>query len=384
MSSLLRSAFIPGLLIGLLLGLVLAGFDAPPFDDRERSLSEEAIEVIEQSYFHNPDSGKLDDASVEGMVGQLRKRYDDRFSHYFDPKMLERFEAATEGRFSGVGMAVNEVKRGLRVARVYPDTPAAGAGIEEGDVIVAVDGDDLSGVPARLAAAKIKGKPGTEVSLRVQQADGETREMDIERAEVRIPAAQGELRQFDGEKIAYVQLMTFSEGAHGELRDEVEKLYRRGAQGLVLDVRGNGGGLLNEGILTSSVFVEKGLIVATEGRTQPRREYEAVGDALEPRPTAVLINEDTASAAEIFAAALADHGVAELVGARTFGKGTFQEVIGLEHGGALDLTVGEYVTSEGESLAGAGIKPDVRVKDDPKSKSDEALRRALREVAAGL
>ena len=139
-------------------------------------------------------------------------------------------------------------------------------------------------------------------------------------------------------------------------------------------------------MLTSSVFIEDGVIVSTSGRTQPQTDYEAVGGALDPQPMVVLIDRNTASAAEILAAALSERGLATLVGTRTFGKGTFQEVIELDHGGALDLTVGEYLTSDGESLAGKGIRPGVRASDRRGTPSDEGLRRGLdvlgRELAA--
>ena len=378
------NAFIPGLLVGLLAGLLLAAAGVVPFIGDDETLSDEAERVIEESYWKDPPPRALGDASVEGMVDELRRRFDDRFSHYFDPETLEDFRASTSGRFSGVGMAVSEVKQGLRVSLVYPDTPAEAAGINEGDVIVAVDGERLAGVGANAAAAKIKGPRGSEVVLTVKSGKGPPRQVTVERAEVRIPAVDGEIREVDGHEIAYVTLLTFSEGAHAELRSEVERLDRRGAEGLVLDLRGNGGGLLNEAVLTSSVFVENGVIVATEGRASPQHDYRAVGDALPPRPTAVLVNRDTASAAEILAAALSDHGLAELVGERTFGKGTFQEVIELENGGAIDLTIGEFVTSEGRSLANKGIKPQVRVPDDGDPTPDEALREGLDVVAGQL
>jgi carboxyl-terminal processing protease len=270
------------------------------------------------------------------------------------------------------------VKQGLAVTTVFEDTPAENAGIREGDVIRAVDGKSIAGEPADVATAMIKGPPGTTVELRVlTPRTGRTRAVSVERAEVRVPIVEGELRRVGGRKVAYVQLGGFSEGAHGELRAEVERLYRRGAKGLVLDLRGNGGGLLNEAVLTSSVFIEDGVIVSTSGRTQPDQDYRAVGDALDPRPTVVLINRDTASAAEILASALGERGLAKIVGTRSFGKGSFQEVIELESGGAIDLTVGEYLTSEGRSLAGEGIRPEVKTKDDLQTPDDEALRRGL-------
>jgi len=382
-----RSGLLTGLLIGALGGAIVAGLaiKLSGILGEDQSLSDEASEVIEENYFREPSPRKLGDDSVNGMVNELRKRYDDRFSHYFNAGALRQFEAQTSGKFTGVGLGVVETKDGLRVGQVYRDTPAEAAGIKTGDIITAADGDDLKGLNAEAAAAKIKGPPGTEVTLTVRpEGGGKAEELDVERAEVRIPAVRGEIKRVDGREIAYVQLATFSEGAHAELREEVEKLYRRGAEGLVLDLRGNGGGLLNEAVLTSSIFVEDGVIVATEGRQKPREEYEAVGDAVKPRPAAVLVDENTASAAEILTAALADYGLAEVVGGRTYGKGTFQEVIELENGGALDLTVGEYLTSKDISLAGKGIKPDFAAEDRPETKPDEALDAALGEVEKQL
>ncbi|MGZ8666385.1 MAG: S41 family peptidase, partial [Solirubrobacterales bacterium] len=184
--------------------------------------------------------------------------------------------------------------------------------------------------------------------------------------------------------VAYVRLLAFSSGAHAELRDEVERLDKKGAKGLVLDLRGNGGGLLEEAVLTSSVFVEDGVIVSTEGRTEPRNTYEAVGDSVPERPMVVLINGDTASASEILTAALSDAGLATIVGEKSYGKGSFQEVIELENGGALDLTVGEYLTRDGDSINGIGIKPDLRAPDRPATRPDEGLRRALMLLDADL
>jgi carboxyl-terminal processing protease len=380
-----------GLIVGVLAGLWL-GARADRIEPLgellgdEQSLSDEALEVIGESYFRGVDESKLEDASVREMVQELRRSYDDRFSHYFNARQLERFDQATSGRFSGIGLSVLEVNRGLRVASVFDHTPAAEAGIEEGDVIVGVDGHSIAGEPANAATARIKGPPGTEVELEVEKSGGGTETISLRRAEVRVPAVQGELREAGGEEVAYVRLAGFSEGAHGELRDEIERLYSRGANGLVLDLRGNGGGLLDEAVLTASVFIEDGVIVSTSGRTQAETDYEAVGGALDPQPTVVLIDRNTASAAEILAAALSERGLATLVGTRSFGKGTFQEVIELDQGGALDLTVGEYLTSDGKSLAGKGIRPDVRARDRRGTPPDEALQRGLavlgRELAA--
>jgi carboxyl-terminal processing protease len=362
---------------GIFVGARSDGLDGLLTDDRGE-LSEEALDVIEDNYFRSVDAGDLEDASVEGMVRELRRRYGDRFSHYFDPRAFERFQQATQGSFSGVGLSVTEIPRGLRVATVFKGSPAREAGIRVGDVITAVNGEEIAGEDAELSTAKIKGRPGTDVTLTVlRPSEGNSREIELERARLQIPAVEGALKRSDGRPVAYVRLLAFSRGAHAELRQEIERLDRSGAEGLLVDLRGNGGGLLTEAVLASSVLVEDGTIVSTEGRHQGGRNFEAVGDALEERPTVVLINGDTASASEIMTASLREAGLAQVVGERSFGKGTFQEVIPLDGGGALDLTVGEYETRSGRSLSGEGIQPDFPVEDRPGTRPDEGLRRAL-------
>jgi carboxyl-terminal processing protease len=381
-------AFARGLWVGVVAcaALVFALTQLTSLFEGEPSPGEQAREVIEANYFRDVDSEVLEEASVRGMVDELRRRYDDRFSHYFGPKALDQLEDATSGRFSGVGLTVSEVDQGLRVAEVLPNAPAQRAGIEAGDLILAVDGESIAGRPAEVSSARIKGPPGTEVELRVKPAaGGGARQIELRRAEVRVPAVDGEIRRTgeggNGEEIAYVRFATFSEGAHGELRDTIERLYREGAEGLVLDLRGNGGGLLNEAILSAGVFIEDGVVVSTSSRASGQEDHEALGTALDPRPTVVLVNRDTASAAEILAAGLADYDLATLVGTRTYGKNTVQEVIRLDAGGALDLTIGEYVTSEGESLAGDGVRPNVEARDDPATPDrDEALDVAIAEL----
>src|SRR5688572_13029770 len=250
------------------------------------------------------------------MVRELRDRFKDKFSHFFTPRQLKQFEEVTSGRFSGVGLTVTGTKRGLRVASVLPNTPAEKAGLEEGDEIVAVDGRSIAGVPERVSTARIKGRPGTEVELRIDpaRAGEQTRTLEIERADVRVPVVEGELRKTAGKQVGYVRFAAFSEGAHGELRAEIERLVRQGAEGILLDLRGNGGGLLNEAVLTASIFVDEGVIVKTRSRTQGNRTYDAEGDAIDAPPMVALINRDTASAAEILTAALDHYGIARVVG----------------------------------------------------------------------
>jgi carboxyl-terminal processing protease len=354
-------------LIGFVLGLIVAAvgvFAYTQLHDDSDPVTE-ARSVIEDNYFKATDSTQLNDDSINGMVNAIKKRYDDKFSHYFNPEQLKAFESSTSGRFSGVGLTVTEVPRGLRVARVFPDTPAARQGLRVGDVIIGVNGESIKGVSSDVSTAKIKGPAGTDVDLRIDPVSGPPRNVTLERADVRIPAVEGRLVHSDGHKLGYIYFGTFSAGAHGELRNELERLYRAGAEGAVLDLRGNGGGLLNEAVLCASIFIDHGVIVSTESRTQGDRSYDAVGDAIDPHPMVVLVDDNTASAAEILTAAMKYYDVATVVGTHTYGKGTFQEVIHLPSGGALDLTIGQYLPADGKSILGTGVKPEVHAVDNP-------------------
>jgi carboxyl-terminal processing protease len=382
-----RPGFTTGFLAGGVVALAIAAL-VITFTDSEvggDELTDQAREVIEANYWREVDSAKLEEASVRGMVEDIKKRTDDRFSHYFTPDDFAEFNQATSGQFTGVGLTVTEVPRGLRVASVIPDSPAEQAKLGVGDVIEAVDGDSIAGRSSEVSTARIKGEAGTEVELQVDPAGpAKRRDVTLERAEVRIPAASGRIERTGGDRVAYVRYATFSRGASEELKAEIQRLFARGATGLVLDLRGNGGGLLNEAIQSASLFVEDGDVVTTRSRTRGTQVYDALGDALDPRPTVVLINRDTASAAEILSAAIQSYDLGTIVGEPSFGKGTFQEVLTLPAGGALDLTIGEYLTADDVSLAGKGVQPDERGVDDPRTEPDEGLDEALRILAPEL
>jgi carboxyl-terminal processing protease len=347
--------------------------------DSEGRLYEEALDTIAENYYREVDKDKLFD---EGMAAGIES-LDDRFSAYFDPKQYKEFEEATEGAFEGVGMSVNEVPRGLRVLTVYDDSPAQRGGIKKGDLIVSVGGKSLAGRTSQEATTQIKGPAGTEVTLGVISGDKPARDVTLERARVDVPAVEAEMRRLGDRKFAHVRLAGFTSGAHGQVREAVDKLLDEGAEGVVLDLRDNGGGLLNEAVLTSSIFVGDGTIVSTKGLHRPRRVFEAEGTPIDRDvPVVVLVNENSASASEIVTGALQDRGRAEVVGETTFGKGVFQEIRRLTNGGALDITVGEYFTPDGRNLGGKGVEPDVKAVDDPKTKRDEGLQEALEVVAA--
>jgi carboxyl-terminal processing protease len=285
-------------------------------------------------------------------------------------------------------MEVNEDRRGLRVTRVFPGAPAARGGIQRGDLVVAVDGRSLAGKSSAVSSALIRGRPGTPVTLTVVSG-GQRRDVHLRRARVDAPSVQSSLRTVRGHKLGVVALSSFTVGAHGEVRAAVDRLLHRGAQGIVLDLRDNGGGILDEAVLVASVFIPDGTVVSTDGRTRGRRVYRATGSAIPTRiPLVVLVDRGTASASEIVAGAIQDRHRGKVVGTRTFGKGVFQEVRQLDNGGALDITVGEYFLPSGRNLGGggtrpgAGIHPDVIARDRLGTRPDEGLDAAMGTLAA--
>jgi carboxyl-terminal processing protease len=380
-------AYAVGLAAFLCLGLWLGGHPAKlpeflrgHFVGSPAGLTAEAAELLEDNYYRPVGDTELSNSSLQGMVRGLRQRHGDRFTEYFSPESLESFNEQIEGRFSGVGLSVVPVESGLRVVQVFPRSPADEAGIEAGDTIVSVDGDSIAGESSTEATGKIKGPEGSEVTLGVRDAkSGKVRQLRLVRAEVALPNVSSKVEKVDGRKLGYVRMLSFSEGVHALLANAVRKVRREGAEGIVLDLRHNPGGLLDEAVLSASLFLpEDEVVVSTESRTQGSSVHKTVGGTISKLPLAVLIDRGTASAAEILAAALADHAGAPVVGTRSYGKGVFQEERGLANGGALKMTVGEYFTPEGVNLARShGIHPDVKASDDPQTPADEGKARAL-------
>jgi carboxyl-terminal processing protease len=345
----------------------------------DRALRAEVVDEIEDSFYKKVDRKKIEERSLKGMVDALG----DPFSHYLTPSEAERLNESVSGKFEGVGMTVEEDRRGLRVLTVFGGSPARRAGIRKGDLITAVNGKSIAGLSDKVATARIRGEAGTQVRLRVQSAANRTRRtLRVKRERIEIPVARGRIVTRGGERLGVVQLFAFSEGAHGLLRQQIDRLRREGAKGILLDLRGNGGGLLREAILVSSVFLEDGRIVSIKGRTRPERVENAEGDAIdETIPVVVLVDRGSASASEIVAGALRDRRRATLVGTRTFGKGLVQDVRPLSNGGVLDITVATYYLPKGGTIAvRKGIRPQVEARDDPKTRRDEAVPVALDEL----
>jgi carboxyl-terminal processing protease len=369
-------------LLALVLGIFLGGHPEllpggirDAFVEEDRALRAELIDKIEDNFYKSVDEERLDDASLKGIVESL----DDPYSHYLTPDEAKSVRESISGEFEGVGMTVEEDRRGLRVLTVFEGSPARDAGIAKGDLIISVDGRSIAGLNSELATGRIKGPAGSEVELEVfTPGEEDARTLTVEREKIDVPVTESRIVERDGQKIGVVELLGFSSGAHGALRRELGELTERGADRLVLDLRGNGGGLLSEAVLVSSAFVEDGEIVSVRGRSRPERTEDAEGDAIaEDIPVVVLVDGGSASASEIVAGALRDRKRATLVGTNTFGKGLVQEVEPLSNGGYLDLTVANYYLPSGKTIGENGLKPQVRARDNPETQRDEALPVAL-------
>jgi carboxyl-terminal processing protease len=346
----------------LLAGIWLGGHpeDLPGFmrdafvADHATRVVDEAINRIASDYYRPVTKQRLANASIAGVVASLN----DRFSHYLSPSEYRAFSQPPS--FTGIGVSVNADRSGLLIARVFDASPAARAKLMPGDLIVAVNGRKLAGLAQAAAAELIKGPPGTQVLIGVRERRGgrmAVRTLMLTRATISEPVVATTTRAVHGKSLGVVALSQFSPGAHGEVAEALQRELRLGARGVVLDLRANGGGLVEEARLVASIFIAKGTIVSTRGRTQPSETLNATGHPIAPSLALVaLVDGNTASAAEIVAGALQDHRRATVVGTHTFGKGVFQEEEPLANGGALDITVGEYFTPNGHNLGGGGVR----------------------------
>ncbi len=350
-------------------------------DDKDGQLVHDALDILSRDYYRPINRSQLVNKGLSAAVASLN----DPYSHYLSPSDYQHFQDQSNPHVAGVGIDVFPIPRGLRVVAVFPGTPAARAGVKAGDEIIAVGSKSLAG-RGTTATSLITGQQGTSVTLTVVSG-GEQRRVTIRRANVLVTS--GGIVDYRGTELGDVRLTSFTDGSGAALRAQVNKVLHQGAKGLILDLRDNGGGLLDEAVNVASIFIPDGTIVSTDGRSQPRQVYTAKGGAISTKiPMVVLVDRGTASAAEIVTGALKDRGRAKVVGQHTYGKGVFQEIQPLPNGGALDITVGEYFTPNGHNLGaggvkeGAGIAPNISALDNPHTTPDEALNVAERVVAA--
>lgn len=345
------------------------------------ALPDQVIDVLEDDYYREVDRPRLERRSVEEMV----KLLDDPYTYYLSPDDLTAFRAGLDGAYFGVGLQVSQRNGDVVVTGVFDESPAKRAGVLTGDRIVSVDGKPTAGQPLDVTVAQIKGPRGSRVRLGLARKGRRAPIVEeLVREKIKIPVVVSRVERRGGSAVAYVRLSQFTRGATQSLREHVRRELGKGARAIVLDLRGDPGGLVDEAVGVSSVFLRKGTpVVRTKKRRGSLATLSTREDAVSTTaPMVVLVDQGSASASEIVAGALRDAGRARLVGTRTFGKALVQSTIALRDGGALKLTTATYLTPNGVNLAKRGLKPDVAAADRPGTERDEALERALDVAAA--
>ncbi|MBF0421782.1 MAG: S41 family peptidase [Magnetococcales bacterium] len=321
----------------------------------------EVFRLIKQNYVEDVDEKTVLYGAIQGMLKSL-----DPHSSFLTPENFKEMRVDTKGEFGGLGIEITHAERGIRVVSPIEDTPAFEVGMKAGDLIIKIDDESTEDMELMDAVKKMRGKPGTSITLVVVR-QGETKPLTfkITRAIIKIRSVKWRL---EGDKIGYVRVIQFNEQTYPLLQEamtDLEKSAGSKLKGLVLDLRNDPGGLLDQAVQVADAFIDKGLIVYTKGRIDGKdMSFEAQeGDLLTNAPMVVLINAGSASASEIVAGALQDHHRAVLMGTRSFGKGSVQTIIPLSDGSGLRLTTAKYYTPSGRSIQAKGIDPDIVVED---------------------
>lgn len=346
----------------LLMAMAVPSLTTAQSDDKEEtyrqlSLFGDVFERVRSDYVEEVTDQDLVEAAINGMLTSL-----DPHSGYLPDDNFKKMQVQTTGRFGGLGIEVTMENGFVKVVSPIDETPAAKAGLQPEDLIVTVDDVSLVGLTLAEAVEKLRGPVGSEIRIMVQRAQDEPFEVSIIRDEIKIKSVRSRLY----DTIGYVRITTFSEQTTPGLMNAVDDLYAEtdgNLSGIVLDLRNNPGGLLNEAIRVSDAFLEEGEIVSTRGRDDSdiQHAYARAGDITRGLPIVILINSGSASASEIVAGALKDHRRAILMGTRSFGKGSVQTIVPLPGHGAMRLTTARYFTPSGVSIQARGIEPDIEV-----------------------
>lgn len=364
-----KIGILSGLFLGSLGGVeivrVQAADKAPAQGARYENLElfQKVLHFVETNYVEDVKNKDLIHGAIKGMLETL-----DPHSNFLPPEVFKDVKVDTSGKFGGLGIEIGMRGDVLTVISPIEDTPAWKAGLKPGDRVTKINGESTKGMTIVEAVAKMRGKKGSEVKLTIYRpGSGQFKDFTLAREIIKLQSVKNEIIE---PGFGYVRLASFNENAAQDVRSAVERLLKSGAlRGLVLDLRMNPGGLLEQAVDVSSLFVDEGVIVSTIGRNKDQKEvkYARKGKAFKDFPMAVLVNSSSASAAEIVAGALQDHHRAIVMGQPTFGKGSVQTVVDLGNDMGLKLTIARYYTPSGRSIQEKGVKPDILLEDyDPK------------------
>lgn len=312
----------------------------------------EIMECLYQYHVFRPSAERLVEGAIEGLLEKLG----DPYTEYLSEKKVQGFTESLEGEYEGIGVELEAAYPYPRVGKVFPNSPASQVGIKEGDVIVRVEGEDIAGMPLAEVVNKIRGPVGSQVVLTIRREGGFEFSVRVVREAIKTPSLEWEIFP---DNVVYVKIFFFGSHTATEFSSLVSRLKEKQVKGIILDLRDNPGGYLQAAVDVAGFFLPSGqLVVTTTDRDGKREEYyPQSGPMLQKVPVVVLVNGNSASAAEVLAGALEDYGRAVLVGSRSYGKGVVQAVVPLKAGGALKFTIARFLTPRGRFLDGNGLVP---------------------------
>mgnify|MGYP001368065965 CR=1 FL=1 len=340
----------------------------------------EVLENIKKDYVDDVDQSEMMDSAINGVLQSL-----DPYSGYMSPELFKSMQTDTRGEFGGLGIEIGMESGLVKVISPIDDTPAAKAGIKAGDYIIRIGDEQVQGKTLMEAVKLMRGEVGSKIKLTIRRKNiKKPIEFFIERKIIEVKSVEASIL---GRKknVGYLRLKSFNENSDKQLFDKIKRFENKNKLiGYVLDLRNNPGGLLTQAISITDFFLENGEIVSTKGRkvSETRKFFARSGDGIKGKPIIVLINNGSASAAEILAGALKDHKRAILLGENSYGKGSVQSIIPLRNGGGMRLTISKYYLPSGKSISEVGVSPDILVKEkenefEINSSNDNQLNYAL-------
>ncbi len=331
-------------------------------------------QVLDSFYFDNADEQTIKDAIYKGYL----QSFGDKYTVYYTADEYAKLLESTNGSFYGIGALCQKQEDGsIKLTEIYEDSPSEKAGLQKGDLVVQVNGRDIREIDLNSAVTMIKGEKGTSVLLTIVR-DNQTMDYTVTRDEIKIKTVAGQMLE-DG--IGYIRISEFDRVTDEQFHNTLDELKQQGMTGLIVDIRSNPGGVLGTVVNILDEVLPEGMIVYTEDKNGKRTEYKGSNPEQIQVPMAVLVDENSASASEIFAGAVQDYGVAKIIGTQTFGKGIVQSIRPLTDGSAIKYTIAKYFTAKGQDIHGHGVTPDEVVELTPNEdgiiETDSQLQAAL-------